>query len=150
MDLFSTTPGQPAFFAGTFNGHPATTAAALATVDKLQREPVHEHVFALGERARAGLRALYERLGVPAVVAGFGSVFVTYFLEGPVESYDDLLRNDVELFVGYRRELMQEGIFELPLNLKRSHFSYAHTDDDVDRLLEGTAAAVGRYLETRS
>ena len=24
MDLFSTTPGQPAFFAGTFNGHPAT------------------------------------------------------------------------------------------------------------------------------
>ena len=54
MELFSTTPGQPAFFAGTFNGHPATTAAALATIDKLQREPVHEHVFALGERARDG------------------------------------------------------------------------------------------------
>ena len=150
MDLFSTTPGRPAFFAGTFNGHPATAAAALATVDKLQREPVHEHVFALGERARVGLRTLYERLGVPAVVAGFGSVFVTYFLEGPVESYDDLLRNDVDLFVGYRRELMQEGIFELPLNLKRSHFSYAHTDDDVDRLLEATEAAVGRALAARS
>jgi len=150
MDLFSTTPGQPAFFAGTFNGHPATTAAALATVDKLQREPVHEHVFALGERARTGLTALYERLGVQAVVAGFGSVFVTYFLEGPVESYDDLLRNDVEMFVGYRRELMQEGIFELPLNLKRSHFSYAHTDEDVDRLLAGTEAAMGRYLAGRS
>ncbi|MBA2331462.1 MAG: aminotransferase class III-fold pyridoxal phosphate-dependent enzyme, partial [Actinobacteria bacterium] len=150
MELFSTTPGKPAFFAGTFNGHPATTAAALATIDKLQREPVHEHVFALGERARTGLTALYERLGVPVVVAGFGSVFVTYFLDGPVESYDDLLRNDVEAFVGYRRELMAEGIFELPLNLKRSHFSYAHTDADVDRLLEGTEAAVTRYLESRS
>ncbi|MGI9110713.1 MAG: aspartate aminotransferase family protein [Gaiellaceae bacterium] len=150
MELFSTTAGQPAFFAGTFNGHPATTGAALATIDKLQREPVHEHVFALGERARTGLAALYERLGVPVVVAGFGSVFVTYFLEGPVESYDDLLRNDVEAFVGYRRELMEEGIFELPLNLKRSHFSYAHTDEDVDRLLEGTEAAVARYLNSRS
>ncbi len=150
MDLFSTTPGQPAFFAGTFNGHPATTAAALATIDKLQREPVHEHVFALGERARTGLTALYERLGVPVVVSGFGSVFVTYFLEGPVESYDDLLRNDIDFFVGYRRELMAEGIFELPLNLKRSHFSYAHTDEDVDRLLEGTEAAVTRYLASRS
>ena len=149
MDLFSTTPGRPAFFAGTFNGHPATAAAALATVDKLQREPVHEHVFRLGERARTGLQALYDRLGVPAVVSGFGSVFVSYFLEGPVVSYDDLLRNDVELFVGYRRELMKEGIFELPLNLKRSHFSYAHTDEDVDRLLEGTEAAVGRFLEGR-
>jgi glutamate-1-semialdehyde 2,1-aminomutase len=150
MEMFSTTPGRPAFFAGTFNGHPPTAAAALATIDKLQREAVHEHVFALGERARAGLRDLYEGLGVPAVVSGYGSVFVTYFLEGPVRSYDDLLRNDVDLFVGYRRELMRHGIFELPLNLKRSHFSYAHTEADVDRLLEGTQAAVRTVLEARS
>ena len=149
MDLFSTTPGRPAFFAGTFNGHPGTSAAALATVEKLEREPVHEHVFRLGDRARTELQAMYDRIGVPAVVAGFGSVFVTYFLEGLVVSYDDLLRNDVDLFVGYRRELMKEGIFELPLNLKRSHFSYAHSDEDVDRLVEGTEAAVTRYLESR-
>ena len=149
MDLFSTTPGQPAFFAGTFNGHPATTAAALATIDKLEREPVHEHVFRLGERTRTGLQELYDRLGVPAVVSGFGSIFLSYFLEGPVERYDDLLRNDVDLFVGYRRELMKDGIFELPLNLKRSHFSYAHTDDDVDRLLAATEGAVIRVLESR-
>jgi glutamate-1-semialdehyde 2,1-aminomutase len=149
MDMFSTTPGRPAFFAGTFNGHPPTAAAALATIEKLQREPVHEHVFALGERTRRGLEELYGRLGIPAVVSGFGSVFLTYFLEGPVRSYDDLLTNDVELFVGYRRELMKEGIFELPLNLKRSHFSYAHTDADVDRLLEATEVAVTRFLESR-
>ena len=149
MDMFSTTPGRPAFFAGTFNGHPPTAAAALATIEKLQREPVHEHVFALGERTRRGLEELYARLGIPAVVSGFGSVFLTYFLEGPVRSYDDLLANDVELFVGYRRELMKEGIFELPLNLKRSHFSYAHTDADVDRLLEATEVAVTRFLESR-
>jgi len=149
MDMFSTTPGRPAFFAGTFNGHPPTAAAALATIEKLQREPVHEHVFSLGERTRRGLEELYGRLEIPAVVSGFGSVFLTYFLEGPVRSYDDLLANDVELFVGYRRELMKEGIFELPLNLKRSHFSYAHTDADVDRLLEATEVAVTRFLESR-
>jgi glutamate-1-semialdehyde 2,1-aminomutase len=146
MELFSTTPGRPAFFAGTFNGHPAMAAAALATIEKLENESVHEHVFRLGERARAELGALYDRLGLPAVVAGFGSVFVTCFLEPPVESYDDLLRNDADLFVGYRRELMRDGIFELPLNLKRSHFSYAHTDDDVDRLVAATERAVRAVL----
>ena len=150
MDLFSTTPGRPAFFAGTFNGHPPTAAAALATIEKLRREPVHEHVFRLGERTRRGLDELYRRLGIPAVVSGYGSVFLAYFLEGPVRSYDDLLRNDVDLFVGYRRELMKDGIFELPLNLKRSHFSYAHTDEDVDRLLEATEAAVTRFQESRA
>jgi glutamate-1-semialdehyde 2,1-aminomutase len=149
MDLFSTTPGRPAFFAGTFNGHPPTAAAALATIEKLEREPVHEHVFGLGERTRRGLTELYARLGVPAVVTGFGSVFLTYFLEGPVRSYDDLLENDVDLFVGYRRELMRHGVFELPLNLKRSHFSYAHVDADVDRLLEATEAAVQTVLAAR-
>jgi glutamate-1-semialdehyde 2,1-aminomutase len=149
MEMFSTTPGRPAFFAGTFNGHPPTAAAALATIDKLQREPVHEHVFRLGERTRQGLRELYARLGVPVCVSGFGSVFVTYFLDGEPSSYDDLLANDAELFTGYRRELMKHGIFELPLNLKRSHFSYAHTDDDVDRLLEATEVAVSTVLAAR-
>src|SRR3954465_5633300 len=98
LEVFSPPPRHPAFFAGTFNGHPPTAAAALATIEKLQREPVHEHVFRLGERARQGLSELYARLGGPAHVSGFGSVFVTYFLEGAPVSYDDLLANDVELF----------------------------------------------------
>lgn len=50
------------------------------------------------------------------------------------------------MFVGYRRKLLDHGLFELPLNLKRSHISYAHTDADVDRLIEGTEAAVRAVL----
>ena len=146
MEMFSTTPGNSVFFAGTFNGHPAMAAAALATIDKLQNEPVLEHVFALGERTRRELETLFRSLDVRAVVSGFGSVWVSYFLDGPVRSYDDLLRNDVELFIGYRRELLRHGIFELPLNLKRNHFSYAHTDQHVDQLLEATEAAVTSVL----
>jgi glutamate-1-semialdehyde 2,1-aminomutase len=149
VDQFSTTPGNPVFFAGTFNGHPAGAAAALATIAKLENEPVHEHIFALGDRIRAELAALYERLGVPAVVSGFGSVFVSYFLEGPVTSYDDLLRNDVDLFVGYRRALLDAGIFELPLNLKRSHVSYAHEEHHVSELIEATEVAVRSVLDRR-
>jgi glutamate-1-semialdehyde 2,1-aminomutase len=150
MDLFSTTPGQPAFFAGTFNGHPGMAAAALATIRKLEREPVHKHIFELGDHARSGLQDMYDRLGVPAVVTGFGSVFVTYFMEPPVESYDDLLRNDVERFLAYRRELMNHGIFELPLNLKRNHISYAHTRADIDALLEATEGVIAKMLQRAS
>ncbi|MGW4735463.1 aspartate aminotransferase family protein [Streptomyces shenzhenensis] len=147
MDLFSSRPGGPVFFAGTYNGHPDVVAAALATVRKLREEPVHEHVFRLGDRVRAGLTELYRTLDVPAVVTGYGSVFVSYFMSGPQpRSYDDLLANDTALFVGYRRRLVDQGVFELPLNLKRSHLSYAHTDADVDRLLEATATAVRHTL----
>lgn len=150
MDLFSTTPGRPAFFAGTFNGHPGMAAAALATIDVLEREPVHDHVFTLGQHVRSGLTEVYAELDIPAVVTGFGSVFVTYFLEGPVERYDDLLANDAELFCGYRRELMRDGYFELPLNLKRNHVSYAHTVEQLDGLVRATGDAVERALAART
>ena len=45
---------------------------------------------------------------------------------------------------------MRHGIFELPLNLKRSHFSYAHADEDVDRLLEATEESVRVVLDSRA
>jgi glutamate-1-semialdehyde 2,1-aminomutase len=150
MEMFSTTPGRPAFFAGTYNGHPMTTAAALATITKIEAQPVHEHVYRLGALAREALEQLYNGLGVPTVVAGYGSVFVTYFLEGPVRSYDDLLDNDVELFTGYRRKLMEDLVFELPLNLKRSHFSFAHEERHVEELVEATGRAVRATLDERA
>ncbi|WP_218671255.1 aspartate aminotransferase family protein [Microbispora sp. GKU 823] len=146
MDLFSSRPGAPVFFAGTYNGHPAVVAAALATLRKLREEPVHEHVFRLGDRVRAELPPVLASLGVPAVVTGYGSVFVTYFMDRLPKTYDDLLANDTAMFVGYRRRMVDQGVFELPLNLKRSHLSYAHTDADVDRLIETTEAAVRAQL----
>jgi glutamate-1-semialdehyde 2,1-aminomutase len=143
MEEFSSRPGGSVFFAGTYNGHPAPVAAALATLKKLRSEPVHEHIFRLGDRARSELSALYASLNIPAQVVGYGSVFVTYFMPGgPPETYGDLLANDIGMFVGYRRRLLRHGVFELPLNLKRSHISYAHTDSDIDRLLQATEVAV--------
>ncbi len=150
MGEFATTPGKPAFFAGTFNGHPAMAAAAVATIEKLRREPVHQHIFALGDRARDGLHKIFDEQGVEAVVSGFGSIFVSFFQSGPVRNYTDLLRNDVDLFTGYRLRQIDKGVLEVPLNLKRSNMSWAHTEADVDRLLETTAESVAEHLAERA
>jgi glutamate-1-semialdehyde 2,1-aminomutase len=136
MDHFSTRPGGDTYFAGTFNGNAVGCAAALATMEILERQPVHQHIFRLGERMRRGLGQIISRLGLRATVAGFGSIFVTYFMEGPIANYSDLLRNDAGQFVDYRQRLIERGIFKMPANLKRSHISYAHTDADVDKTLE--------------
>jgi glutamate-1-semialdehyde 2,1-aminomutase len=136
MDHFKTRTGGDTFFAGTFNGNAVGCAAALATMEILEREPVHEHIFRLGDRLRAGLREIHARHGTGATVAGFGSIFLSYFMAGPIESYDDLLRNDERRFLEYRRRVFERGIFKLPVNLKRNHVSYAHTDAQVDRTLE--------------
>jgi glutamate-1-semialdehyde 2,1-aminomutase len=137
MDHFSTRAGGNTFFGGTFNGNAPGCAAALATLEILEREPVHQQLFQFGERLRQGLREIHQRLGVRATVAGFGSVFLTYFQEdGRIESYADVLRNDAAQFVEFRRRLIERGIFALPVNLKRNHVNYSHTSVHVDRTLE--------------
>jgi glutamate-1-semialdehyde 2,1-aminomutase len=150
LEQFSTVPGGPVMLAGTYNGHPGMAGAALATIEKLENEPVHEHIFRLGELARSGLQEMFDDLSIQAFVTGFGSVWVSYFLDGPVQSYTDLLRNDADLYVGYRRRLLDHGILELPLNLKRNHITYAHTESQIEELIEATAAAVTAELGSRA
>ena len=146
MERFTTSPDGDVHFGGTYNGNAVAVEAGLATIEQLEDGTVHERVFALGDRMRAGLEGLAARAGVPAVVGGFGSLFVLCFMEGPLRTYEDVLRNDTALFMRYRRELITRGVFEMPESLGRSHISAAHTEDDVDRSLQAAEEALAAAL----
>ena len=146
MERFTTTAAGDVHFGGTYNGNAVAVAAGLATIEQLEDGTVHERVFALGERMRAGLREIGARAGIPVTVGGFGSLFVLCFMEGPLRSYEDVLRNDTALFLRYRRELVARGVFEMPESLGRSHIGGAHTEEDVDRTLEIAEAALAAAL----
>jgi glutamate-1-semialdehyde 2,1-aminomutase len=135
-------PGGDVFFAGTFNAHPVGVAASLATIEILERPETYTHLFSLGDSVRQGLREIIQRRGINATVAGFGSVFLTYFMGPPIDSYSDLLRNDVTKFITYRRQMIARGIYMLPVNLKRNHISLAHTVADIDETLEAADAVL--------
>jgi glutamate-1-semialdehyde 2,1-aminomutase len=147
MERYTTHPAGDVHFGGTFNGNSVAVEAALATIEELEDGTAHERVFALGERMRSGLSDIAQRAGVPAVVGGFGSLFVLCFMEGPLETYDDVLRNDNALFVRYRRELIARGVFEMPESLGRSHISASHTEDDIDRSLAAAEEALAAALD---
>jgi glutamate-1-semialdehyde 2,1-aminomutase len=146
MERLNTNPAGDVHFGGTYNGNAASVEAALATIGQLEDGRVHEHVFRLGERMRTGLREIADEAGVPAVVGGYGSLFVLCFMEGPLRSYEDVLRNDEALFGRYRRELVARGVFEMPESLGRSHIGASHTDEDIDRSLEAARDALRAAL----
>ena len=131
-------PGGDVFFGGTFNGHPGSVAASLATISELEGGKVHEHIFRLGKMMRDGLRKITGNLGMNAYTAGFGSVFLTYFMNGPVIRYRDLLSNDTHMFLSYRKSLLKHGIHMLAKDLKRNHISYSHTENDIQCTLEAS------------
>src|SRR5215218_4192780 len=150
LERFTTTDSGDVHFGGTYNGNAVAVEAGLATIEQLEDGTVHERVFRLGDRMRAGLQEVADEAGVAGVVGGFGSLFVLCFMEGPLETYEDVLRNDSELFLRYRRELIRRGVFEMPENLGRSHITAAHTDDDVDRALDAAREALRAALGRRS
>jgi glutamate-1-semialdehyde 2,1-aminomutase len=134
MDLFA--PGGGVMFAGTYNGHPASVAAAIATIAELEDGSVHAHTARLADRAADGILGIARELGIPMTMARFGSVFVPYFFDGPTVRYEDLLANDTARDVWFRRTMAERGVFMVPTALKRNHVSAAHTDADIDRTLE--------------
>jgi glutamate-1-semialdehyde 2,1-aminomutase len=130
--------GGSVLLAGTFTGHPASCAAAVATINKLRDAKVFERTAELGQRMRDGLTSIVAELGVPGQVRGFGSVFCLYFIEGDIVGYRDLMRNDDTLYRDYHRGMTDRGFLMLPMSLKRNHVSFAHTDEDVDRTLDAS------------
>lgn len=141
------TAGGKVLFAGTYNGHPVGMAAGIATVGELEDGAVYQHTFSLGDKVRSGMAEICRRVGVPAFVAGFGSIFTLYFMEGPVNSYTDLLRNNNQLDSAFRRELVARGILVHPAPLKRNHISAAHSQADIDFTLETVEAALQTILD---
>ncbi len=134
MMRFSSAGGD-VMVAGTYNGHPVATAAALATIAELEDGTVHKRIFRLGEKARGGLQEIADRLDISMTVAGYGSVFVPYFMTGAINRYADLLANNTEADTFFRSEMTRRGVFMLPMAMKRNHVSAAHTDADIDRTL---------------
>ena len=140
--------GGTVYFSGTLNAHPLGTLAAVATIAELENPQVYQHLFALGDYLRDGFREISERLGLPMVVAGYGSISVPYFRDpelGPPSNYPDLLSCDSDTDVAFRSAMVERGMLIYPRPRARMVLNAAHTRDDVDQLLE-TAEDVLRHL----
>ncbi len=152
MERFNTRPDGTVMFGGTYNGHPMSLAAALATIEILEADDraIHRRLFRLGQTIQTGLQGIADRLGLVATAAGFGSVFVCYFTEREVRTFDDALTSDSELYVAFHRGMTERGFLMLPLNLKRNHLMAAHSDEDVARMLQAAEDVLGELAARRS
>jgi glutamate-1-semialdehyde 2,1-aminomutase len=148
MNRFNTAGGD-VFFAGTYNAHPLSTAAGLATIEELEDGSVYEHLFALGDRLRKGLQEICDGLALRTYTTGFGSVFVVYFMDPPVDSYVDLLRNNTESCLAFRKKMIDRGHFLLPISLKRSVISASHSNEDIKNTLESAKQALTEIAQRR-
>ena len=140
MNLFadpSTT--RRVLLAGTYNGHPVPTAAAIATIERVTMDScaVYRYMDALGEMLQTGVEHLIRRNGMTAVFARQGSAFCLYFMDHVPVDWHDL----AECHCGVadeimRRQLIERGIYFFPIATKQGSISAAHTETDIQCTIE--------------
>lgn len=139
--------------AGTFNAHPLTTAAAIATLQKLicPEHNVYDHVRKLGQLLEDGLNAIFKTRDTPFYIAREGSAFCVYFMDHAPRDYHDILKHNN--FTGdkeYRLQLIQKGIFNFPLPIKQGSISFAHSTRDIEETLEKTNDVVQHLFKKKT
>jgi glutamate-1-semialdehyde 2,1-aminomutase len=96
--------------AGTFNGHPLSMAAGLATLEALT-PTTYAHLDKMGKILREGMEKASAKAGVVAQVVGVGSVFHIYFTDQPVVDDGSAETPNPLLIRSYDLNMLMRGIY---------------------------------------
>ena len=123
---------------GTFNGHRLTMKVIAANLDLLSAAGVYSALHATGDAAIRGLRDVFRRHGIKAIVQGFGPMFQIYFTaRDKIEHYRDYCAYvDGARYSRFVQGLQDRGIYMTPSNGLHWIISTAHQAADVEALLE--------------
>jgi glutamate-1-semialdehyde 2,1-aminomutase len=123
---------------GTFNGHRLTMKVVAANLDLLSADGAYRRLHAMGDAAIAGLREVFRRRNVKAIVQGFGPMFQIYFTDREaVHDYRDYCAYvDTQRYSRFVHRLLDNGIYMTPSNGLHWIISTAHRDEDIALLIE--------------
>ncbi|MHB8917540.1 MAG: aminotransferase class III-fold pyridoxal phosphate-dependent enzyme [Desulfocucumaceae bacterium] len=118
---------EEVFFSFTFGGETLSLAAALATMNKLQREPVIETIKTQGMKVVNGVRALIDRCRVSHIFSVSGHPSWSFLTIKDCQPYSQW-----QIKTLFLQETLVRGI----LTLGTHNISYSHSDADLARLLD--------------
>lgn len=143
MDEFATGErGGSVYFAGTYNANTASMAAVVETIRQLEERDVHARFDQVRTELTDAIRDHLRDAGVEGFVQEYGGVFVTYFGEGPVRRYEDLLGLDAETFQRYRWEMIDRGVLMVPTFPRANLLNASLTDEQVRETTEAAGEAI--------
>jgi glutamate-1-semialdehyde 2,1-aminomutase len=135
-------PLGPVYQAGTLSGNPVAMAAGKKAIEILARPGAYQRLEQLGARLGAGLDSAATAVGVEHCVNRVGSTLTLFFCAGPVVDYATAKRADTARFGAFFRAMRERGVFLPPSQFEAMFVSLAHTEDDVDFVIDAARAAL--------
>ena len=147
-------PKGDVLFAGTFAGQTLNCAVALEVTRIVLEGSIHDHLRRLGDRLTSGIQAVIDETGARAQVREIAGVWTIYFTDQPIRRFRDFARFAMDknhpVQRGYRDWLLERGIYIHPHYMIRGFLTGAHSEADIDRVVEATASFFRTYRELLS
>ncbi len=139
-------PVGPVYQAGTLSGNPLATAAGIATLEVLRRPGVYAELERKGRRLEDSLRKVIARSSLPLCFQRVGSMATLFFVKGPVESLDSLSLVRTDLYGKLFHGLLRRGVYFPPAQYEAFFLSLAHSDPEIDRIVDAVEEAIGELI----
>lgn len=125
-------PFEEIFFSFTFGGETTAIAAALATLDVMEKEKYWDHCWKLGKKLQDGYKSLAKEYGVTDITdcVGLPPWTVTTFV-------DKAPFTGMQCKTLFQQEMLRRGI----LFAGSQFISLAHTEKDIDRTIAAYSEA---------
>jgi glutamate-1-semialdehyde 2,1-aminomutase len=125
---------------GTYNAHPVTMAATVATLTELNKGLVYSTIEKRGRRLMDGICDILRRHSIPARVQGFPGIFhVAFGVATPIENYRDTFALDRARYVRFTTALLERGVRALERGAW--FLSTQHDEAIIDRTLAAISEA---------
>ena len=128
-------PTGPIYQAGTLSGNPVAMAAGLTQLQILNDHPAYYTDIERKAQAMAhAMRDSAEKHGVNLTVNQCGALLCPYFTNGPVRTFADTKKSDLEQFKKYFNGMLERGMYIAPSQFEATFINVSHRDEDIAAL----------------
>ena len=137
-------PEGPVYQAGTLSGNPLAMAAGKIMLKTLKDNPeIYNELEKKAARLELGLNENLQNAGIPGVINRIGSMMTMFFTEEKdVKSFDQAMKSNTSRYAAYFQKSLESGIYIAPSQFECLFVSDAHTNDDIDRIINANRQAL--------
>jgi glutamate-1-semialdehyde 2,1-aminomutase (EC 5.4.3.8) len=128
-------PKGPVFNAGTFNGHPISMIAGLATIEVLETTNAYEIAINASRKLAEGLDDVLGRYGIDHTINWVPTMLQVFFTKGEVIDHETASRSNAKIYLNLHEELLKRGVFIAPSQFEAIFTSAAHEDSIISETL---------------
>jgi glutamate-1-semialdehyde 2,1-aminomutase len=129
-------PSGMVYQAGTLAGNPVAMAAGIETLGILKESKVYNELERKSSHLAKGIAGAADKAGVDIQLPRQGSMFTIFFTKDVVTDYKTAAKADTALYARFFHKMLSQGIYLPPSQFEAAFVSLAHTDKDIQAIIE--------------